>query len=740
MQAAIVRGCAKIGGETMTLTLLRSICFATFGMVLLAEANNPRVAWAAAVDEGVKKGQATETAESAAMLRIAGRVVDEKGRGISAIHIQATAGNTRLSTDSAANGQFELDVPKGLTSVLSLRAVLDEGARQAFYQITDVEHLPPPIRLVLRPARRIAMKVIDAQQKPVAGAWVAAMAYWYDVMDEAMTDESGETVLRVPADANLQYVIAGKSGIGLDYYVYRRPGDVVNDPYKLPPDHRDKLTLLLSGTRSVGIRVVDEQGQPLADVPVTPWYFQTPKKGDILNIGGVPWFRVVTDAQGRAVFDTVPADNVSKVVFWARRDDRILAKRVVFDPQIDEGELTATLLSRVLVKGRVTFADGQPAPGAEVDVAGYGYQIDSFSESVRAGKDGAFEVRVYPDQFCLFAAKLDRQASEGASRVVRLGQPVDDVNLVLQSAARVHGRLTIRREARRGASIGSEPRPLADQRIMLYMHRDDDEYLQLPVADQLPNLDGDNKSITPRITRHASTNQQGEFEFLVGPGHYYLFGPQGVEPPKFVVIDQAEVEVNLHAERPASVPFTGRVVLESEPKQVVKEARVSGIALHPGSGFLQAVSGDDGSFRVQRAPSAMFLYARSADERLGAIVPLAALDTDVVIPLAPTASAEGRLIDETCGPLPKRRIDVWLQVSSARTYCGTTTTNAQGKFQIHGIVPIWDYYIEVAAERKERGGETQKAAAEKVFRTQTAEPIDLGDIEVSTKPRAAPQE
>lgn len=116
-------------------------------------------------------------------------------------------------------------------------------------------------------------------------------------------------------------------------------------------------------------------------------------------------------------------------------------------------------------------------------------------------------------------------------------------------------------------------------------------------------------------------------------------------------------------------------------------------------------------------------------------MPLAAIDTDAVIPLAPAVSAKGRLVDADTGePLAKRHIDFGLQVnqslgSFSRNYFGLVSTDERGEFQLRGMVPVWDFFIEITAER-DKQTEIPEKAAEKVFHSETVEAIDLGDIKV----------
>ncbi|HVC96262.1 MAG TPA: M56 family metallopeptidase [Pirellulales bacterium] len=711
------------------------LAFATLGVVVVAGTISPLASSRADTEPGssaskTTKASATEGVKTEAVqstLRVKGHAVDEQGRGVSGAQVEAFAHRSRPSTDSARDGEFELDVPRDPRIPLTLRATADDGSRQAFYQITDVEQLPPAVQLVLRPAREIPMTVVDDQGKPVAGAWVAAMVHWFNLMDEATTDVAGKAVLRVPADANMQYVVADKPNVGLDYFVYRRPDETASDPYKLPPDHPEALVLVLNGARTVTVRVVDHDEQPMAGLPVTPWYFEKPKKGDILNIGG-EHFRVLSDEHGGAVFRAVPIDNSTPITFWTGREEHFMPERTVFDPQSGVTELTATLLPLVPVSGRVTFADGRPAAGAEVQIDGRGHQVDSFHKSLRTGEDGRFEIRVNPDQFYLFGALLDRWATPLESRVVRLGIPLDDVDLVLQRATRLYGRLT----------IGIDPKPVSGENLCLSMYRDDDEHLLLPKDEQLPNPNNDNKSIQPRITRNTKTGDQGEFEFLVGPGHGYLLGPKGVKPPLFVVVDQDELELNLHADRPDRVELAGRVVLRAALAQGIGDVSVLGVA-HNGNGmFIKAASGDDGSFRVQRTPCEMLLYALSADRLWGAIARLGPDDSRVVIPVAPTAAATGRLVDATSGrPLTQRQLKFAVKEGFTifNVFGGSTSSNIRGEFVLDGLVPGCEYQLEVAIDR-DQDGQAHDWLTTGYVKPESAETVDLGDVKLTPKDRA----
>jgi hypothetical protein len=378
----------------------------------------------------------------------------------------------------------------------------------------------------------------------------------------------------------------------------------------------------------------------------------------------------------------------------------------------------------ILVSGRVTFADDRPAAGAVVDLAGAGYQMDSFRESVRADENGRFEIGVHPNQVYLLAASLDRWASALESRVVRLGKPLADVHLTLVKATRVYGRMT----------MAGDGRPLGGQYVTLYMHRDDQEYLRLPEAEKLPNPQKSALATTPRITRSVRTDGEGKFEFFAGPGHCYLIGPDDVEPPQFVITDQPAVDLILFPQRPDRVEFAGQVVLKSAPERTVKDVKILGSPLGGRGSFLSAASGADGTFRVQRTPSKMVLQALSADERLGAIVQIGPDDSLRVIQVVPTASARGRLVDAAGKPLAKRRIDFGLQFEQfMHAFFRQAATDDRGEFELDGFAPGEEYFIDVAVDGNDKSERPQKVTI-KVFKPDSAETIELGDVEVKPRP------
>jgi beta-lactamase regulating signal transducer with metallopeptidase domain len=657
-------------------------------------------------------------------IQVAGRIVDEQDRPVAGAKVEIFAHRTRPSTLSTADGRFALRAPKEKILGITMRATAANFVQQAFYQLEDVEKLPADLRLVMRPGRKVEVHVKDDRDRPVAGASVAAMVFWYTTMAEGKTDAAGSAILSVPADASLQYVYAFKPDVGLDYFVYRRKNEPAGNPYVLGPDHRAPHALVLNGTRTVTVRVLDHRGGLLPGVPVDPWYFEKPKKGGYLNIGGVDEFSVLANGDGQSVFHTIPADNTSPITFWACSEDYFAPERAMYDPKTEEAETNITLLPLVTARGHVVFADGAPAVGATVSVAGAGYAFDGFQGKTRAGADGSFEIQVNPDQFYLFAASLDRQVSRAQTRVVRLGQPVEGIRLILQAGARVHGRVTAE----------TERRPLAGQYLILHL-QPDREHDQLPRGDQLPNPRDDRKLVRPRIVQTVYSSAEGTFEFFAGPGKYDIMGPRGADVPKFEIVDDTDVELNLHSDQPQPAEFRGRVVLKSDPDTGVAEAGVFGVATDGLSPWLDAVADADGNFQVMRYKTAMLAYARTDDGKLAGIVRIGPDDKSCVVPVAPTTSARGTLVDENTGKaLSRRQIDYSIRIDvdgnlSTTRFSGSATTDADGEFVLPVLVTGWKYDLRVVTERDARGKPRRWTSAGSVT-PEGDETVELGVVKV----------
>ena len=649
--------------------------------------------------------------------QLEGRTVDDHGQPIAGVHVLTSAlpylpAGNESEAISDADGRFQLEVSHRLSGRM-IRASFDEGRQQAAVRLSyEAETAPSiaPLTLVLQPSRELSFIATDAKEQPVADATVLVTAS-YEQFADAKTDVAGRATLRVSADVTLQFAVAMKPGVGLDYWTFRQTDEPHSNPYTLAAD-QSALEFVLNGIRPVSVRVVDEADRPMAGVSVSPWLLQKPNKGefnDDLNLSGLHGFSRQANEHGVATFDVIPIDNTRRINFWARAEGYFSPERHIFDPASKESEVVARLVPLVRIAGRVTGADGRPAADIEVHAVSDGYSDDSFREMKRTDAEGQFEFRAYSDQYYQLTAGNREWASPAVNKIVLAGTPVDDIELKLQPATRVFGRMT----------IGSDATPMPDQYISLYQ-QEAVSYYDLPEAERLPNPTDSNKGVGPRIVKSAKTDTSGQFEFFTGPGKYYLIGPRSVTPPQFTITDEKSLEMNLHSDGPETIRAAGRVVLQDDPQQGVAEAIIVGYPFNSRLRDLRAISGPDGRFQTERGPGETIVHAASKDRSLAGIMKIGPEDKEIVVPIGATGSASGRLTDEeTAAPIADRRIEygVWIQFTDgtfAWRFGDNVTTDADGRFTIDKLIPGQEYVLEAVTEADGEGNPRSWRSAGKV--------------------------
>ena len=112
-----------------------------------------------------------------------------------------------------------------------------------------------PVRIVLKPAREVAVRVVDRDGKPVPDAAIAFLAERNPVAD-GRTDGNGRWKVRVPADSKDWSIFARKAKVGFDYAVAGEPGN--RQALKPLPD---QLTLTLDGAKTMRVKAVDRRWQ-----------------------------------------------------------------------------------------------------------------------------------------------------------------------------------------------------------------------------------------------------------------------------------------------------------------------------------------------------------------------------------------------------------------------------------------------------------------------------------------------
>ena len=672
---------------------------------------------------------------------IEGVVVDEKGRGEAGVTVRLLThedkGQPSVQTDAQGRFQFHVNVQRRSLTILARTA---DGDRQGYYQFpydcNPVRTSWPAARLTMSKPRVIEVLVVDGDRKPVADARVGAVAS-YEEIDGGRSDQQGNCVLRIPVGATLQSIYAFKSKQGLDYVAFP-PKDMAShdgDPSSTSiVSPRPVLTL--AGAKTVRIKLVDPQGRPVAGMWLYPWLFdkQTTysKHWMTLNIAGVAAFHAKTDVDGVAVFDWLPAWNAQGITFWPKRSDsRYVHERITFDSKSGKDELTVQLVHTVPLRGRLQFADGRPAAGIQVSADGAGYNTDGFHESTKTNADGRFEFHANPEQ--LYMVAVDDSKWAAAARmgiVVHTDTPVDNVDFRLQPATTIRGRVT----------LGPDNKPLAKQNMMLLQNGSNN--LDPAIKGKLPNPANSNHCVQTQMVRWASTDEQGNYAFFVGPGKYVLRGPDNSPNREFSITAEKSLSFDFHAPRPDRGLISGRVVLQQDKTQPVADAEIVGITRVMSSHADLAVAADrQGRFRAERWLDKMLLHATSKDGKLAGMIEITGDDKDVTIPLQPTTSAEGRLLDEKSGkPLRNREIQYGVRIydlksdgtpsgCSSSRFGGTVRTDSDGRFKVAGLMIDAKYDFDVPDQEGEQPeGRTWQQAGNVTVKN--ADAIQLGDLKL----------
>ncbi len=256
-----------------------------------------------------------------------------------------------------------------------------------------------------------------------------------------------------------------------------------------PPDH---LLFLTEKATTIGGRVLDEDGQPLADavvvVSVTKSY---PRSDQRVNIGGES---TKTGADGRWSLNNVPAqpDSVEIAAYhYLCLDEHSAYMQVPFKPlsALRDGSATLRLRRGTRVDGTVLAPDGQPVAGAKVfygEGRGYGNSIPP----VKTDDHGRFTFGVKPGTI----SNLIAQAPGFGPTLepVKVGTGARRVYLTLSRAHSVRGRV-----------VDPNGKPIAHASVRLFWSGSEG---------------ADRSSFDVAIDHSLTTSDDGRFEWRDAPG------------------------------------------------------------------------------------------------------------------------------------------------------------------------------------------------------------------------------
>ncbi|HEX4070880.1 MAG TPA: thioredoxin family protein, partial [Planctomycetaceae bacterium] len=654
-----------------------------------------------------------------------GVVVDEAGAVVPRASVTFYASFFSSSVSTASDGSFSLSGKAvGFFVLIAKNAA---GDRQAFRlrERTDVNGTPlPPLRFVLKKSRTLDMAVVDGKGKPVSEASVGAITHWIRIAAEK-TDAAGKAVLQLPDGLPLNEVFAIKDEAGLDAVSYqgqrlgRRP-----NPRTLSPDDARPLKFKLTGARPIRVHVVDQNHKPIAGIRVGPWSFWLAERGVSFVIPEDDIFQPKTDAAGIAAFRYLPTAERGFLQLNAHTGPHWAATQVRVSARSNSTEPTIVVYPRERVRGTVVTAEGKPAAGATIELSGSSYEFEQIRDLREADAHGAFELWLVPETYYVFEARGDKTVSAIQRRIVRAGVPVEPLKFVIEPGTRVHGRVV----------RAKDKSPLSGVYVGLQLKLTN-EYYKLPKDQQLPNPGNSRRGIFSNIYRGMPSGPDGQFEFYVAPGQYVaqLNTLWRTDPVNIDVTGQQEIAVELVDNRPEQSVLKGRVVLKSDPTRGVPRATITGadVANSFGNQF-SIVADGEGRFEVQRGEADMLVFA--ASDTLAGAVHIKSTDKAVTVPVGPTASATGTLIDEATGqPAANREVSFGVRLPEAGgpfswQFPQTATTDAKGRFNVKHLAVGLKYDAHAETERNDQGPFAWHSIADVI--PKDAQPIDLGECKL----------
>ncbi len=664
---------------------------------------------------------------------VRGTVVDEKGTPAGGVMVDvlgwASQGQGRVvwtaPVPSGADGGFVVRVEgTGLVTAggarvggtilgTAARASADGGKRLGLGQVVARTREPEAIRIVLRPSLPLAVRVADADGKPVPGAAVevATGSPFARVVEPASTDAQGLARFLVPAEAPYFGVLAMKDGVGVDGVPNTKATQVVS-PGPPPPE----VALTLRGSRTITLRARDSSGRPVAGV-----VFQM---DSMISFPG----RAQPDrlfGAGRITAVTTGGDGLAR---WRRVPEGFDTIVTIYPPSAAlgtdspgggmrlyghvEGDVTLTAMIRrkAELSGRVVNADGSPAAGVTVlakgmaEGGGLGERGDSNQPTIaETAADGSYAMSVRPGPAYLMAVMSPGHASTPIQQApIGEGESRGGLNFVLIEGTRLHGQVANARYVNI-ALLGEE----------------------LPAESREPG--GPTRLHLGRIER---LDADGHYEARLGPGDYEVSAAGHRRGPTIRVDGGGEFPLNFLDDPAAGmVALTGTLV-EALPGG--GERPVKGQVLLPsGAGSFRAQADETGRFTVRRYDEDHGLYATSTDATKVGTVRVAKGVRDVKVVLGPSATASGRVVDARGKPFNSSgpRMDMLSGPDGLPSHPATfgLRLGPGGRYDIPGLFPGASYRLVLGFFHDSGAWDV---VAIKTFRVEGPGPIDLGEFVV----------
>ncbi len=599
---------------------------------------------------------------------IPGTVHDEQGNPVAGAIIETLPGiRKQMRTTSGDDGQFILEMrlkkPHGSPFVVSS----SDGTLQSLVKEIDYNAPQRLTPVILKPVKTVTVSVKDKVGAVRSGATVRAIAE-FCVVATGSTDEKGQATLQIPADAEVEWIYGYQDDHGFDYY--ENYAAFPSQERLALPDHID---LILDGSQTAKVRILDSDEKPVPGVMVVPWIIKMKGKLSDINLAGVADFPQ-TNETGLAEFPWMPSSLEGRVSFLIRHPKYHCPKLPVFETE--NIEPIAQVLRVVPVRGKVTLADGSPAAGVQLQGEGRGDTNMYFRGHTVTREDGSYEFDAYPDQSTIIAV-TDKFYAGKSHMDIRLkeNQSRENVDFVVNDGTLIRGTIT----------VGSDFQPAVGDTATLIQ-----------------------SSGGTDLVRWSTTDAKGNYRFRVGPGAYELRLPNQAAAPHInvTVRDEVELVFDGHAARKDRVNLSGSVTDESGKPLADCTVYGESIGAPDHAGF-RTTTNAEGRFNSERWSDRMMVYAIHSEKLLAGTSEITEDSTEVTLKLQAATSASGIVRTNNGNPVVNTR--VILNVGQPRTEAAAslnlwTSTDENGAYSFRGILPGASYRVDVYRADQHTGG------------------------------------
>lgn len=394
---------------------------------------------------------------------VRGRVVDPSGAAVPAAHLAAVerpptkapyfrSGGAARRAPADDDGRFELP---GLARGGSYEVEVSRpgyAATKVRLVVPEAPDRPPPLEVLMAPARAAFGWVVDAEDRPLTGVEVLAAVAGRAPLSPLSPDDPR----RARSDAEGRFALARLPASQVDLAFSKEgfaPMKIRGFEVSVDSGNTDAIDLgtvvLVAGADLAG-QVIDEAGEGIvgasihilrSERPQRPggvaeqWLLSLPPE---IRSDGEGRFRLGQLAPGERIHLLVGAGGYSPV--W------------IENLEIPAGEqVTVVLAPGGSVGGRVVDADGEPVSGAEMVFEqrqsvedGSHHGQPSIRQALTAG-DGGFRfdgLRAVPGRLTAYAPGF--MPAPAMTIEVAAGEPVDDLEIRLERGSVVTGRTLTR--------------------------------------------------------------------------------------------------------------------------------------------------------------------------------------------------------------------------------------------------------------------------------------------------------